>query len=180
MKTISLAFLSLLFFGVNCFARIGETLSECTNRYGAGVSLSGNQYCFIKNKIKIIIEFDQNGKVGCIRYTKDLIPIVADGRVTGFDPNPFDEHEIRQLMLNNSRLRDGWEKTDNEYSKSDGIKTEVWYYHDSAGQIKQSAYHKLKPGKLIMVDILEIYDSDYLNNVAKEQRKRTGSNLDGF
>jgi hypothetical protein len=88
MKAIAISILSILVCTVGAFARLGETLERCEERYGPIVEEQKSKnapplecaFVFTKNEFKITVRL-LNGRVGWILYTspKPIVRETIDG-----------------------------------------------------------------------------------------------------
>lgn len=179
----------LCFLSFPARARIGETLAECTNRYGNGIMLTNatalgySEYAFRKDKIDIRIKFTLGGKAASITYTKTLIPVVSDNKLAGYDDSFFTEKEIYHFMAINT----GFYPTDGRWWKqsSDDSNENLEYWHFEKGENRLSVRCYKETGKYgVVFHILKISFDPFIYQLYKAELERDASEaarkLNGF
>ncbi|MCG2659634.1 MAG: hypothetical protein L6437_05245 [Kiritimatiellae bacterium] len=150
MKSLILTLALLVILQASSFARIGETVAECTNRYGQPLSHStiatGEEYAFFKKPIGICVQLNNEGRVARIIYVQYK--------------EYFKEYEIYELMKHNSGGRIAeWRNA----SGSDVEEGKTIYWGTFNGKKLFAIWYNYEEW-----DILEIAVAEFRKNVTKE------------
>jgi|GEM_PF-4370213 len=122
-----LASLALAVLPIVVHARIGETLAECENRYGAATGTRhderwGEQTSFKKDAITITVSFGPDGKAWSITYE------------TGLDlRGEFTEEEVERLLRISGFKKWTTERPDRPPKLGDDMFSKIGIFTDDSG-----------------------------------------------
>jgi len=146
---------------LNAEARLGETLEQCTQRYGDPIKDSDGSFHFSKSNFEIFILF-YKGKAATIVYRKKIIS--SDDKVTALSEfeaklkGLFNNNEVTELLRIN-----GGESVWKEYTGSKN----AWHTSDD----KFAAIYNEKS------DELTVLTEEYRKHIEAEQKAKRDREL---